>query len=155
MSEHVIRENRADLFISIGLIVFCVFAAVQTAQLRTPPSNSIAGPAFMPWIMVILIGLSSLMLLGRSLARQKQGASATLTVPGKAVLGKMAAVVVIMLAYALMLMPLGYIWSTLIVVAVGLLVLGERNLWILAIFPAAMTSAVYFGFTKLLSVWLP
>lgn len=150
-----VRESRADFFISIGLLTFCAFAAAQTARLKIPPNSGMANPTFVPWLMIVLISLCSVVLLARSLARQKRGEGGYIELPNRRIFLKMGLFIVLMLVYAIALMPVGYIWTTLVVLAVGLLILGERNPWTLILFPLAMTLAVYFGFTKLLAVWLP
>lgn len=150
-----IRESRADLYISSGMLVFCIFAAVATARLKTPPGGSIAGPAFVPWIMVVLLGIGSAGLLVRALWQEKAGDGGTIALPERRVLRQMVLFVLLMIAYAVTLMPVGYIWTTAATLFLGLLILGERKPLVLILFPVVMTAAVYFGFTKLLAVWLP
>ncbi len=155
MNTPTIRQSRADLYISIGMLVFCIFTAVATARLKTPPGGSIAGPAFVPWLMVVLLGLGSTCLLARALWQEKAGDGGSVTLPDRRVLRQMVLFVLLMIAYAVTLMPIGYIWTTAATLFLGLLILGERKPLLLILFPAVMTAAVYFGFTKLLAVWLP
>ena len=155
MNTPTIRESRADLYISSGLLVFCIFTAVATARLKTPPGGSIAGPAFVPWLMVVLLGLGATCLLARALWQEKAGDGGSVTLPDRRVLRQMVLFVLLMIAYAVTLMPIGYIWTTAATLFLGLLILGERKPLLLILFPAVMTAAVYFGFTKLLAVWLP
>ena len=155
MNTPAIRESRADLYISIGMLVFCIFTAVATARLKTPPGGSIAGPAFVPWLMVVLLGLGATCLLARALWQEKAGDGGSVTLPDRRVLRQMVLFVLLMIAYAVTLMPIGYIWTTAATLLLGLLILGERKPLLLILFPAVMTAAVYFGFTKLLAVWLP
>lgn len=155
MNTPAIRESRADLYISIGMLVFCIFTAVATARLKTPPGGSIAGPAFVPWLMVVLLGLGATCLLARALWQEKAGDGGSVTLPDRRVLRQMVLFVLLMIAYAVTLMPIGYIWTTTATLFLGLLILGERKPLLLILFPAVMTAAVYFGFTKLLAVWLP
>lgn len=155
MNTPAIRESRADLYISIGMLVFCIFTAVATARLKTPPGGSIAGPAFVPWLMVVLLGLGATCLLARALWQEKAGDGGSVTLPDRRVLRQMVLFVLLMIAYAVTLMPIGYIWTTAATLFLGLLILGERKPLLLILFPAVMTAAVYFGFTKLLAVWLP
>ena len=155
MNTPTIRESRADLYISIGMLVFCIFTAVATARLKTPPGGSIAGPAFVPWLMVVLLGLGATCLLARALWQEKAGDGGSVTLPDRRVLRQMVLFVLLMIAYAVTLMPIGYIWTTAATLFLGLLILGERKPLLLILFPAVMTAAVYFGFTKLLAVWLP
>ena len=155
MNTPAIRESRADLYISIGMLVFCIFTAVATARLKTPPGGSIAGPAFVPWLMVVLLGLGATCLLARAMWQEKAGDGGSVTLPDRRVLRQMVLFVLLMIAYAVTLMPIGYIWTTTATLFLGLLILGERKPLLLILFPAVMTAAVYFGFTKLLAVWLP
>lgn len=155
MNTPTIRESRADLYISIGMLVFCIFTAVATARLKTPPGGSIAGPAFVPWLMVVLLGLGATCMLARALWQEKAGDGGSVTLPDRRVLRQMVLFVLLMIAYAVTLMPIGYIWTTAATLFLGLLILGEHKPLLLILFPAVMTAAVYFGFTKLLAVWLP
>ena len=94
-------------------------------------------------------------LLVRALWQEKAGDGGSVTLPDRRVLRQMVLFVLLMIAYAVTLMPIGYIWTTAATLFLGLLILGERKPLLLILFPAVMTAAVYFGFTKLLAVWLP
>lgn len=150
-----VREVRADQWIALLLLGFCAVVSTVTVKIKALPNSGWTGATFIPWLMIALIAICAVLLLIRALTRQKQGDSGEIELPDKKVLLQMAALVILMVVYAMTLMTLGYIWTTLATFVLGLLILGERNPWLLILFPVAMTAAVYYGFTELLSVWLP
>lgn len=149
-----LNGSKADLWIGGGLLAFCGFAAWRTTYVKTGIASTSAGPAFVPWIMITLLALLSVVLIMRAL-RRAQGADSGIVMPEPRTLLAMGAFVLVLVCYAAAFMPLGYLPSTLAAFIVGLLLLGERNWLVVLLFPVGMTAAVYLGFTRLLSVWLP
>ena len=149
-----IAESKADIWIGAGLLAFCGFASWRTLYVKQGFSATAAGPSFVPWLMIGGIAALSLVLIARALMREADP-DARVLMPGRRTLAAMGAFAVLMVGYAAAFMPLGYLPSTIVTFILGLLLLGERNWLIVILFPVAMTGAVYFGFTELLSVWLP
>lgn len=150
MSE--ISQNCSDIWIGGGLLAFCAFAAWRTLKIRAQASSTIAGPAFLPWIMIFAIAILSVWLILRAMrSKTDQG----IEMPDRATLINMGLFALLLVGYAAAFMPLGYIPTTLVTIFLGLWLFGERNWLVLTLFPVAMTAAVYLGFTHLLNVWLP
>lgn len=146
-------KRNPDIMIGFGLLLFCGFAAWRTLNIKIPPEATIAGTSFVPWLMIGGIVLLSLGLMVRAILRAPS--AATVEMPGRATLVRMALFTLLMVAYAFAFMTVGYIPSTLVVFVLGLLLLGESRLPVLILFPPVMTGAIYLGFTRSLDVWLP
>lgn len=147
------RQTSSNITIGIGLLLFCVFAAWRTTNIKVPPEATVAGTSFLPWLMIGGIALLSLALIVRALLRT--GGVETIQVPNRTTLAKMGLFALLMTGYAAAFMTLGYIPSTVIVFIAGLLLFNERRILVLIIFPLVLTGAIYLGFTRLLGVWLP
>ncbi|RLQ88871.1 tripartite tricarboxylate transporter TctB family protein [Notoacmeibacter ruber] len=149
-----LRQAKADLWIGCGLLVLCGFAGWRTTFIKPGFNPGVTGPDFLPWLVIGLIGLLSFALIVRAL---RAGGDATdeTVMPGKRTLLAMGAFALLMVGYAAAFMPIGYLPSTLATFVIGLLLLGERNWLLVVLFPVGMTFAIYYSFTKLLSVWLP
>lgn len=147
---------KADIWIGSGLLAFCAFAAWRTLHIKQVTSPALAGPSFMPWVMIVAVSILSICLMGRGGQRLRAEASSDQIVRADwSALMKIGAFVVLLVAYAAAFYSVGYIPSTLVTFVIGLWLIGERKIWVLVVFPVVMTLAVYFGFTELLSVWLP
>ncbi|SDI59272.1 tripartite tricarboxylate transporter TctB family protein [Alloyangia pacifica] len=150
----ILREQKADLWIGTGLLLLCGFAGWRATYIKQGFNSSAAGPSFMPWLVIALIALLSVLLIVRAL-RAEHDPQTDIVMPGKRTLAAMAGFTLLMICYAVAFMPVGYLPSTLVAFIVGLILLGERNWLLVVLFPVGMTLAIYFGFTELLSVWLP
>ena len=147
-------EEKADLWIGGGLLAFCAAAGWRTLYVKSGFGGTAAGPAFVPWLMIALIALLAVGLILRALFREA-GMSTGIAMPNRQTLAAMGAFALLMVGYAAAFVPVGYLPATGVAFVLGLLLLGERNWLIVILFPIAMTGAVYLGFTRLLSVWLP
>ena len=151
-----ISPRKSDMWIGGGLLAFCIVVAWFTLFIKRGMTSSVAGPSMIPWLMIAVIALLSLVLMGRSIRSEREGVvEEGIAMPDMRTLLIMLGFVLLLVAYAAAFYPVGYIPATLITFVVGLWLLGERRWYILVLFPLVMTFAVYFGFTHLLSVWLP
>nr|WP_321457155.1 tripartite tricarboxylate transporter TctB family protein [uncultured Cohaesibacter sp.] len=150
-----VSEPKSDMWIGSGLLIFCAVSAWLTLDIKNGMSSSVAGPSMVPWIMIAGTALLSLILIFRAKAKQNGNETQTISMPDVHTLLIMLAFVLLLVAYALAFYPIGYIPATLVTFFVGLWLLGERRWLVFALFPVIMTLAVYYGFTVLLSVWLP
>lgn len=151
-----VRQGKGDIWIGGGLLVFCCFVAWQTLKIKQGFSTSVAGPSFLPWLMVGGIALLSLVLIFRGLVQlRSEDGGALISMPSRRTFLIIAAFVALLVAYASAFFPVGYLPATLVTFVLGLWLVGERKLWVLIGFPLVMTFAVYYAFTELLSVWLP
>ncbi|SHN06705.1 tripartite tricarboxylate transporter TctB family protein [Roseibium suaedae] len=150
------QHSKADIWIGAGLLGFCAFATWRTLQIKQVVSSTIAGPSFVPWLMIGAVSILSLVLIVRGLRSSGlPGSLSTENLPDRGGLLKLAAFAVLLVAYAAAFYPVGYIPSTLVASFAGLWLIGERKILVLLGFPVIMTTAVYYGFTELLAVWLP
>lgn len=150
----LLREDKADIWVGGGLLALCGFAGWRATYIKQGFSSSAAGPSFVPWLVILAIAALSVLLILRGL-RGNYPDSAGISMPARRTLLAMAGFTLLLIAYAIAFMPVGYLLSTVAVFVVGLLLLGERNWLLVVAFPLAMTFAIYWGFTGLLSVWLP
>lgn len=150
----LVRQEKADLWIGSGLLALCGFAGWRTTLIKKGFGSSVAGPAFVPWLVIGLIALLSALMILRALRAQHDPAE-DIGLPDGRVLAAMGGFTLLMIAYAVAFMPVGYIPSTIVTFVLGLILLGERDWRLVLLFPVGMTLAIYFGFTELLSVWLP
>ncbi|WP_119309604.1 tripartite tricarboxylate transporter TctB family protein [Cohaesibacter haloalkalitolerans] len=150
-----VSERKSDMWIGGGLLIFCAISAWLTLSIKQGMINSVAGPSMVPWIMIGGTAILALMMIFRAKAAEQGKEEKTISMPDVRTLVIMLAFVLLLIAYALAFYPIGYIPATLVTFFVGLWLLGERRWLVFVLFPAIMTCAVYFGFTELLSVWLP
>ncbi|MFH1803916.1 MAG: tripartite tricarboxylate transporter TctB family protein [Pseudomonadota bacterium] len=148
-----ISESRSSICIGSGLLVFCGFAAWRTSLVKAQATNTVAGPAFLPWVMIGLLAILSAALIARAL--KNRTGTTTIPMPDKKILARMGIFTLLLVAYAAAFMPMGYLPSTLITFCVGLYLIGERRPAALIAFPLLTTGIIYLGFTKFLQVWLP
>lgn len=148
-------SRKSDVRIGIGLLMFCSFAAWRSLLVSSAGVGATAGPTFVPWIMIAGISLLSVAMIVRALAERSAKDERTLVMPDQATLKRMAIFAVLLIAYAVAFMKVGYLASTLVVFALGLWLFGERRWIVLIAVPIAVIGAVYLGFTQLLQVWLP
>ncbi|MFV0383484.1 tripartite tricarboxylate transporter TctB family protein [Paracoccus sp. (in: a-proteobacteria)] len=146
-----LRRGRGDVWIGGGLLVLCALVAWRTLHIRQGFSNSVAGPSFVPWLVIGATAILSGVLIRRGLRR----GDGVVALPDRGTFYILAGFAVLLLAYAAAFYPVGYIPTTLAAFVLGLWLIGERKLPVLIGFPVVMTAAVYLVFTKLLSVWLP
>lgn len=150
-----IRESKSDVWIGAGLLAFCGFASWRTLLIKKGFSSSVAGPSFVPWIMIGGIALLAVLMMVRGMRRASAGQGALIQMPEKRTMLSILAFVALLVAYSGAFYSVGYIPSTLATFIIGLWLMGERKIWLLIAFPVGMTFAVYFAFTQFLSVWLP
>ena len=153
----------SDVIVGCGLLAFSAFAAWRSLNIGGRSIGTVAGPSFLPWIMIGAIVLLSLALIVRSrLAAAPAGAPdlpeaepAPEDGSARRNLIRIGIFAVLLVAYSAAFMAVGYIISTLVVFIAGMLLMGERRPLMLIVLPVLITAAVWFGFTHFLQVWLP
>lgn len=151
-----VRQSKGDIWIGGGLLAFCAFAAWRSLKIKQGFSSSVAGPSFVPWLMIGAIAVLAIVLVLRGVRQMRSGAGAPLVpMPDRRTFLSIVCFVALLVAYAAAFFPVGYLPATVVTFVVGLWLIGERKIWVLIGFPLVMTFAVYFAFTKFLSVWLP
>ncbi len=143
----------ADRWCAAVLLLFCGIAASLTLDLPRTGTGTELGPDFFPWLMIGGIALFSAVLLVRARARGSAPAVGAELSPS--LLAKMGLFTLLMLIYATLYTTAGYLLSSAVFFIVAMFVLGERRLLPAVVWPAAIILAVYFGFTKIMQVYLP
>lgn len=151
-----IQQSKSDVWIGSGILVLCGLAAWRTLKIKQGFSNSVAGPSFVPWLVIVAVAILSVVMIVRALrARRGNGAKEVVHLPRGRTLATLAAFVALLVVYAVAFYRVGYIPATLATFVTGLWLIGERKIWALIGFPLVMIFAVHFAFTEFLSVWLP
>ncbi|MFV0360959.1 tripartite tricarboxylate transporter TctB family protein, partial [Tropicimonas sp.] len=132
------ESSRGDIWIGVGLLAFCGFAALRTIRIPSVATGTSAGPDFVPWLMIASISLLSAALILRALGQRKlrplaaqntpedQDDAIDLTMQRNTAL-RIAAFVALLISYAALFMPLGYFATTITVFIAGMALLGERR----------------------------
>lgn len=149
-----------DFWIALILLAFCGYVAYLTTGIPTGGVGTRFGPAFFPWLLVFGIAALSLVLLLRSLYSLKTEAEGSAGETGRKgtpakVLGKMALFLLLMLAYAASYVAIGYLVSSVVFFVVAMLMIGERRVLHVVVFPVCIVVGVYLVFTEIMQVYLP
>ncbi|PRD42892.1 C4-dicarboxylate ABC transporter permease [Phyllobacterium phragmitis] len=154
----------SDVAVGCGLLAFSAFAAWRSLGIRGQSAGTIAGPSFLPWLMIGAIIILSLMLVLRARRAAAAASAEAGSRPAPVDHGggmkrrdllRIALFAAMLVAYSAAFMPLGYLPATLIVFIAGMLLMGERSPLKFFVLPVLITGAVWFGFTRFLQVWLP
>ena len=157
------RKIGSDAIIGCGLLAFSAFAAWRTFYIKGQSASTIAGPSFLPWLMLGAITILSLMLILRARSSvapvpaegdERSVDNQDTTIKRRNLL-RIGLFALMLTAYSAAFMPLGYLPATLLVFIAGMLLMGERSPVKFLVLPVLITGAVWFGFTRLLQVWLP
>lgn len=149
-------RQRSDVIIGAGLLGLCAFMAWRTSLMRPVGTGSGPGPTLIPWIVIGGIAFLSLCLIVRAM----RGTAATAAGDGAIGLShnamiRLACLAVLLVGYSIAFTMIGYLASTVLVFIAALALFGERRPFVMLLVPAAVTGAIYWGFTQLLNVWLP
>lgn len=141
--------RRLDL--ALGGVAVAVAGAVWAATSSYPVPKDITrgmGPAFMPRLLAVLIAVLGIMIIIRTI-RSKGGVRATLLPNGMPLV-----VLALVAAYALTIVPAGFLVSTPAFLVVGSVLLGARLRTAVA-FGVGMSALTYVLFRMMLTVPLP
>lgn len=144
-------SRNSDFWLSLVLLGFSALVAGWTFDVPSAGTGGTLGPSFLPWLMIVGIAVFALLLLWRS-QRQAELAAAS---PGLHVVVKLGGFLLLMLVYAMVYEPVGYLISSLVFFVVALLVLRERRWLQLLLVPPAVVGGVYLVFTQVMKVYLP
>lgn len=140
--------------IAVALALAAAGAGFAILALRLPASHEpgIPGPGSAPAFLGLLLAACGLMIAGKAMLQKTTGAwtPAALAPWRKPLTG-----LILLIACAIALEPLGFILATFLFLIGGFILLGETN-WRMAIPAAAVGSTgLWLFFTKLLGVGLP
>ncbi|HEU5037751.1 MAG TPA: tripartite tricarboxylate transporter TctB family protein [Nocardioides sp.] len=168
------RHARDDLVLGGVLAAITVVYGVQTLALpEDSPNQADIGPRAYPLLILLLLALGTLLLVAQALVRWRatsvadrtsadagEGVS-TQSTRRRYVVLRLAAVVVVTLAYLQMMELLGFLVATAIYLAVETVLIGGvdryrgRRAWVPVVFGCVAALAIYLVFGRSLGVLLP
>lgn len=149
--------KQADLLMGCVLLGLSIFLYVWTFnfggyQLEKVPFDP--GPAFMPRLLLIALGLESLVLIISAATRRLAQGEATQYI--KAVFQVRPMIILAaFLTYIYLTELFGYIIATMAFMLLAFFLLRVRGVWSLLLIPPAITAATYFLFGTVLNIYLP
>ena len=150
------RKANHDTYVGIAFLFFCGFAWWQISKLPLGVGykNSI-GPEFFPGVITATIAVLSVALIVRSLWHSARDAGEAPVLAARNTLFRIALFIVLLVVYILTYEPLGFLLSSGLVLPAGMVMLGEKRLTQILLFPALVIGLGYLGFTKIMMVPLP
>jgi energy-converting hydrogenase Eha subunit E len=148
------KTIKRDQIVGVGIILVAIFFFYHTSSIRIPANITDPGPRLLPYLAQAMIIICSVGMIIQS-ARKKEEEKPYLTKEGWMRLG---IAFFVLIAYAIALTYVGFIWATPFMAFVLITMLsGEKKIPILIKIVAAIaiTVAVYFIFSKGFSVMLP
>lgn len=151
-----------DRFIALGFIALCCtygYAAFFTMDDQLPPilQRNPVWPSTFPKILTVL-GLiaGSIILFGSKSAAgdTKKAGAIDLTRLGDYYVGQALALIALMVVYALVLRPVGFVGATVGFLVVGSLILGERRFHILIPVAAIAAGSIWYLVQEVLGIFL-
>jgi len=141
------REARAAGALGVLMVVAAVVVLIDAARLRD--ADDALGPAAAPTLLGILLGL-----LGGALVFQSRRFLRTAGSPGRR-LGRLAALVVVLVAFALLLPIMGYVVSSAGLFTATALLLGAPHPARVAAYGWTLAVVVFLVFDVLIGLSLP
>ena len=138
---------------AVVLVVLSVTFLVGVFDIRSPDGLDPAGPRFFPlivtsaWVLLSLAYLAESLRAPRSAGSEEPGHRRTWFEP--------VAISALLLLYAFLVVPLGYVIATLLLFFAAARVLGSRNTVRDAIVAVVLSVVVYIAFTRFLDISLP
>ena len=150
------KKANHDTYVGIVFLLFCGFAWWQISKLPLGVGyKDTIGPEFFPGVITATIAILSVALIIRSLWRSAQEAGAPPALAAGNILLRIALFIVLLIVYILTYEPLGFLLSSAIALPAGMVMLGEKRLTQILLFPAVVIGVGYLGFTKIMMVPLP
>lgn len=145
--------RRANVLISIVLIVFCGFYAYLITGLPKREIPYTLGADFMPWVLTIcLLFLASVLLLRSLFLRGDDTNGVTISL--REVSGILSLLAIIA-AYIEAMIYFGYLFITPLFIATMMLISGSRKVREIILLSIGIALAVYFFFHRFFDVPLP
>ena len=150
------RKANHDTYVGIVFLLFCGFAWWQISKLPLGVGyKNTIGPEFFPGIMTATIAILSVALIMRSLWRGAMNSGEAPALAARSILLRIALFIVLLVVYILTYEPLGFLLSSALVLPAGMVMLGEKRLTQILLFPSLIIGLGYLGFTKIMMVPLP
>lgn len=155
MKIHV--QSKGELVFAGLLLALGVFVLIETAAIPIPVASSNVGPRFMPYFAGGLLTLAAAwtifdILRGKTVAPEES----ELADPNqKFHWGRVGLLVASVVAFGVLLDPLGYLIAMPIALFGLLLTFGARRWWVMAVVSIALPILVFILFTEVLGIYLP
>lgn len=143
-------SRNARLAAGLVLVVLSVTFLVNVFDIRSKDGLDPAGPRFFPFIVCSLWVLLSVAYLVESIVRTPRD-----TDNGTRTWFEPVGVVVLLVLYAFLVVPLGYVIATALLFFAGARVLGSRNTVRDVVVAVVLVTLVYVTFTRFLDISLP
>ena len=154
MPSSTTRWN-ADTVISLVLLVFAIAVFVKAGEYEKSISAGV-GAHFFPRILASgLAGFSLLLLILSLVGKTSPPEEGSAGVPASRQMQIISVAIVTLGIYAWLMNILGFLASTVLYLVFMIRFLDERRLWVLGLYPLAITAAVYGVFRWFLDVPLP
>ncbi len=146
--------RKANIIISILLLVFAGYYAHLTTLLPRRDLPNTLGAAFMPWLLTACLTFLSVLLLLRDIFFADRIKYSTVTTSIKEAMG-IVSLITVFVVYIYAMHYFGYVMVTPVFLVMMLLLAGSRKWWEVLLFSIIVTLAVYFLFHRLFRVPLP
>ena len=150
-------RDKGELGFAGLLLALGVFILVDTTTIEIPKAASNVGPRFFPYAVGILLTVGALMVVVNLLrgdhASPEEGELVDPSLPVN--VRRTAAMIGSVVAFAVLLNPLGYVPATALTFFAIAATLGARHYVRLGVGAIALSVAIYLAFTQGLGIYLP
>lgn len=150
-------KSKGELGFAGLLLALGVFVLVDTTTIEIPKAASNVGPRFFPYAVGALLTASAAVLIVNILrgdhAEPEEGELVDPALPMN--IRRVGSLVASVVAFAVLLEPLGYVLATAISFCAVAITLGSRHYARLAVISLVVGLAIYLGFTRGLGLSLP
>lgn len=144
--------RKANIIISLILLVFSVFYAYLIANLPARDLPNTLGAAFVPWVLAgSLAGLSVMMLISSILSKNGGG---KVSLPRRELLG-IAFLLILIVCYIKLMNYFGFVAVSVVFLGILTWIAGARKPVEIAVFSITTATLVYLLFHKFFQVQLP
>ena len=146
--ESTKKRNWIDIVVSLAVYAVTIFVFVYSASFKATADNSL-NPDLWPRIICVLMSVAATVQLANAL-RGKLTTSVTVANKKEVIIA-----IGLIILYAVLLKPVGYILCSLILMVCLLKLFRVKKVWVYLVLPLATTLASYYLFHMLLLVPLP
>ena len=146
--DSVKKRNWIDIVVSLCVYALTVFVFVYSASFKETADNSL-NPDVWPRIVCVLMSLAATAQLVNALRGKL---TTEVTVANKK---EVIAAIALIILYAVLLKPVGYIITSIVLMVCLLGLFRVKKVWVYIVLPVVTTAAAYYLFHSLLRVPLP
>ncbi|MCG3088263.1 tripartite tricarboxylate transporter TctB family protein [Sporosarcina cyprini] len=146
------RKEIVDISAGGILLLFSVAGFLMANQLG---NGQPYGPDFFPKLILALLAIASVFLVTGAAFRMRQEAGPSPTQFDRAAIGKILALIVVLIAYILLFSVTGFIISTILFLLVAQWIFGIRKILLLGTVSIVVPVVLYIVFTMAFKIPLP